>query len=160
MLRDVEKVYPTSPAKSNTTSKHYRSRVNSGTVPTTFHHTRAHSITRDGTIKTPPTRYGNTAQPHNHPRENTAVFPTFRFWSGCNRGGYILLPPPGYIALRSKICAKETPSVQCAETTLANSTIPPSRNMMYRYGYPTTIPPSGCLHKLTTHSYSPETQQN
>jgi len=31
---------------------------------------------------------------------------------------------------------------------------------MYRYGYPTTIPPSGCLYKLSVHSYSPETPQN
>ena len=41
-------------------------------------------------------------------------------------GGYIPLPPLLYTHTRSETHAKETPSVRCAETTLAKHSIPPS----------------------------------
>jgi len=57
-------VYPTSHAKSNTTSKHHHSRVNSGTVATTFQHTRTHSIHRYTNHQNSPTRSGKVKSQH------------------------------------------------------------------------------------------------
>ena len=96
--------------------------MNSGTVATTFQHT-------------PHPLYPSVYQPSKLPnakweseipapqQHTTARITPLSFaYSASNRGGYIPLPPPRYTHSRSEIRAKETPSVQCVETTSRNGT--------------------------------------
>jgi len=160
VLRDVKKVYPTPHAKSNTTSKHYHSRVNSGTVATTFQHTRAYSIPRDTNHQNSPTRSGKVKSQH-HSNTQPRELPRYRSRTARVIAGDSGMYPHQFThPTKAKYTQKKHHLHRVVKQHSRNIAFHHHANMMYRYGYPTTIPPPGCLHKLTTHSYSPRTQQN
>ena len=118
-------MYPTPPTKCNPSNTHFHSRYSSNHIPPyprSLYHAGWNHQNSTNTVR----EYSATAQP---PRENTAVFPTFRFWSGCNRGGYILLPPTTlHRAQKQNLRERNTICAVCRNNTREqhHSTIPDS----------------------------------
>ena len=170
-------MYPTSHAKSNTTSKHHHTRVNSGTEATTFHHTRTHSIHRDTNHQNSPTRSGKVKSQH-HSNTQSRELPRYLSRTARESVGdtfhypHYSTPTPEAKHTRKK-------HHLCGVQKQHSRTAPFHHHPNGEYDVPIrgkfilldlfcpeetqqnkTHPTIGWLHKLSAHCYSPETQQN